>query len=403
MSALPCPKILIVDDSRMVRASIIKHLKGHYEIREEGDGEAAWQTLVLDHDIRAVISDLSMPVMDGFGLLARIREAKVSRLRQLPLIMISGEEDEEARDRALALGANDFITKGIGTAELLARVDSLVRLARAEEALDQHRELQLRDPHSGLFTRAYLEAQAEQALSLAGRQHSPASVLVLGFDELERYSTQYGGALVDKLQERFAKLLAHNIRKEDSLGHYTDASFAIVSPGTPGAASEAFANRLRGAVESANIAVHGQRLPLTISIGVASVPADGERDAAALLALAEARRAAAAAAGGNRAVGPAAAAEPAAPRGGQAVSVDQALALLAAGRDEELRPQAAALAQALMPLLSFLNYELQYGPTAASGMPPGSGGEDSGKGGEPGSNRPGTKPMDGDEPPPATP
>ena len=61
------PRLLIVDDSRMVRASIIKHLKGRYAYREEVNGEAAWQTLVLDPTIRAVISDLGMPVLDGFG------------------------------------------------------------------------------------------------------------------------------------------------------------------------------------------------------------------------------------------------------------------------------------------------------------------------------------------------
>ncbi|HET7776712.1 MAG TPA: response regulator, partial [Azospira sp.] len=289
MTEAPRPRLLIVDDSRMVRASIIKHLKGHYDIREEGDGEAAWQTLVLDHDIQAVISDLSMPVMDGFGLLSRIRDSKIARLRQVPVIMISGEEDEASRDKALSLGANDFITKGIGTAELLARVDSLVRLGQAEQALGSQQEQQLRHPLTGLFSRAYLEAQADQALSLAVRQKSPVSVLVLGFDALDRYTAQYGGALVDKLQERFSKLLAGNIRKEDSLGHYTATTFAIVSPGTPGAASEAFAQRLRTAVESANIAVHGQRLPLTVSIGVASFPADGSLSAADLLAAAEER------------------------------------------------------------------------------------------------------------------
>jgi DNA-binding NarL/FixJ family response regulator len=51
------PHILIVDDSRVVRISLIKHLKDHFEIREESDGEAAWQTLVVDHSIKAVISD----------------------------------------------------------------------------------------------------------------------------------------------------------------------------------------------------------------------------------------------------------------------------------------------------------------------------------------------------------
>ena len=46
------PHILIVDDSRVVRVKLIHHLKDHYDVREESDGEAAWQTLVVDHRSR---------------------------------------------------------------------------------------------------------------------------------------------------------------------------------------------------------------------------------------------------------------------------------------------------------------------------------------------------------------
>ena len=60
------PRVLIVDDSRMVRATLIKHIRSHYDYREEGDGEAAWQVVVLDHAIQAIICDLSMPVLDGW-------------------------------------------------------------------------------------------------------------------------------------------------------------------------------------------------------------------------------------------------------------------------------------------------------------------------------------------------
>ena len=44
----PLPKVLIVDDSRMVRASLIKLIRGRFEFREEGDGEAGWQALLVD-------------------------------------------------------------------------------------------------------------------------------------------------------------------------------------------------------------------------------------------------------------------------------------------------------------------------------------------------------------------
>jgi len=55
------PRVLIVDDSRMVRASITRLIRDAYEVREEGDGEAGWQTLLLDPTLQVVISDLSSP------------------------------------------------------------------------------------------------------------------------------------------------------------------------------------------------------------------------------------------------------------------------------------------------------------------------------------------------------
>ena len=113
------PRVLIVDDSRMVRATLIKHIRSHYDYREEGDGEAAWQVVVLDHAIQAIICDLSMPVLDGFGLLARIRNSRLARIRELPVIMISGDEDEASRERAKALGVSDFIMKEIEVPEEL--------------------------------------------------------------------------------------------------------------------------------------------------------------------------------------------------------------------------------------------------------------------------------------------
>lgn len=57
------PRILIVDESRMVRAMLIRHIRDQYDFREEADGEAAWQVLVLDHSIELVICSLSLPVL----------------------------------------------------------------------------------------------------------------------------------------------------------------------------------------------------------------------------------------------------------------------------------------------------------------------------------------------------
>src|ERR1700738_131995 len=83
------PRVLIVDDSRIVRATLIKHIEGMFDYREASDGEHAWETLLLDPHIRVVITDLTMPNLDGYGLLQRIRSSKIGRIRTLPVVVVS--------------------------------------------------------------------------------------------------------------------------------------------------------------------------------------------------------------------------------------------------------------------------------------------------------------------------
>jgi PleD family two-component response regulator len=91
------PRVLIVDDSRMVRASLSKQIRDKFDIREEADGEAGWQALLLDPTIEVVISDIGMPRLDGFGLLQRIRGSRLSRINSLPVLIISGEDEDEVQ------------------------------------------------------------------------------------------------------------------------------------------------------------------------------------------------------------------------------------------------------------------------------------------------------------------
>ena len=94
------PRVLTVDDARVVRATRTKQIRDKFDIREEADGEAGWQALLLDPTIEVVISDIGMPRLDGFGLLQRIRGSRLSRINSLPVLIISGEDEDEARAEA---------------------------------------------------------------------------------------------------------------------------------------------------------------------------------------------------------------------------------------------------------------------------------------------------------------
>ncbi len=343
-------RILIVDDSRLVRMALARNLKEHFDVIEEGDGESAWQRLVLDHSIKAVISDLQMPKLDGAGLLQKVRTSKQRRLQEMPFIVVSGEETEEERERVRQLGVSDFVTKGAGSAEILTRLTNLLALYAAREGLEAGRESMVQDPNSGLFSRKYLEHQATQAFSHAARSGVELCIMVLGFDAYEDVCAKMGADLAEKVGARFAKMLAGKIRQEDSLGHFASGQYAIVAPGTSPTLFTTFADRVREAVEVAKVPVHGEPVSLTVSIGVACTPIDAVGSASELLELAGERMGLAMKAGGNRIYS--GDGDPAALR---RVKIQRALELIAAGREDAVRPHLARLGVELLPLLNLMN------------------------------------------------
>ena len=132
--------VLLVDDSRFVRASMRRSLGGAFSLRETDSGDRAWEMLLLDESITAVLSDLSMPGIDGFQLLQRVRGSMVPRIRHVPFAILSGANDEQARSRAQALGADRFVLKGDDPAVLRAWLSTVMQPGADDPAsLDETR------------------------------------------------------------------------------------------------------------------------------------------------------------------------------------------------------------------------------------------------------------------------
>jgi len=90
------PTILIVDDSRVVRVSMKKILGDLYNVIEAEDGEDGWIKIRSHDDIRCVFTDFSMPELDGFGLLSRIKASANTQIKRLPVILVTGNEDDDS-------------------------------------------------------------------------------------------------------------------------------------------------------------------------------------------------------------------------------------------------------------------------------------------------------------------
>jgi two-component system chemotaxis response regulator CheY len=118
-------KILVVEDSPTMRQLIsfaLKRLRDT-EIMEAADGVEGLKKLNSD-TFQLIITDINMPVMDGLKLISLIR--RDVKYRSIPIMVITTEGGAEDRERALALGANAYITKPIQAGNVLEVVKSLL-------------------------------------------------------------------------------------------------------------------------------------------------------------------------------------------------------------------------------------------------------------------------------------
>ncbi len=361
-------RILIVNASRIIRATLAKHLHEHYQLCEEADGEAGWKTLLADHAIQLVIADLTMPLLDGYSFLTRVRSSPLTHIRDIPVLMISGD-DETARERVSAFSGVGFITKGIGSAALLTRIDPLIKTATQNPVGDQltnqapapppeNIEPQVQNPQPNLFTRKYIELQTAQAMSKAMLQDSQISVMMVSLNQIIELREAYGDEVLEQLQLHLTKILANTISQQESFGHYGDNQLAIVLPDTSGPNCESYAERLREALKASNIALHGQHLNLSISIGVANSPVDSVTSAGALLELASKRLKRTQQSAENQTANHAGLAETAASPGQPVPTLEQALNLLRTGHEDLLVPHLDQLGKRILPLLYFLAEKL---------------------------------------------
>ena len=361
------PKILIVDDSRMVRASLSKQIRHRFSIREEADGEAGWEALLVDPEIQVVLTDLGMPRLDGFGLLERIRESKVQRIQEIPVIIISGDEDDEARSHALSIGASDFVSKGAGCAEMTARIESLLTLSSARRDLELSRSaLSMQssvDPVSGLTTPAYLSHAAEQQISQARRHHIAISVMVVEIDHYEQLVEWHGSYVADLITRKLSKVLSTQARREDTITRLSRARFAVLSPSTGLPGCCAFAQRLQQAMEKLVMTYRDERIRIAVPIGRSGSDTDDAPGVDKLIETASKRARQGIEAGGNRIVGNEGEIDRQTVERyvSQAISIDHALFQLRIGAGEEVVERLPDVITAVMPLLELLEKHLHLG------------------------------------------
>lgn len=340
-------QILVVDDSRVMRKAIERVLKNDFDLIEAGDGESAWEAIRQNPDIGVIISDIQMPVLDGYGLICRVRADEDQRIAEKPVIVITGAEDEITKERAYACGANDFVLKPIDSGQLLDAIGSHLGTGsvNAQTGVDPLTQIASREAFMQQSATRFAESQQ------AGDQFSMIRLDVDNFDIMRR---DFGDDVVDQLLVWTSKMVLSKVRKEDIVGQMGRSHFAIATSSAGRIEAAVLCDRIRTAISSATPSYEGKPISITLSIGLASTGADMIDSAAELMELTAQRAAVASSRGGNQIIASDSAqngnveetimAEP---------DIETALEIIAGTKSGSFDPYALDLAQRVLPLLEY--------------------------------------------------
>ncbi|MGD8353956.1 MAG: response regulator, partial [Pseudomonadota bacterium] len=127
------PRILCVDDERLNRAIVSDMLDSEeFVVLEAENGEDALNIL-RDHTVDIVLLDINMPGIDGLEVCRRIKASE--NLRHIPIIMITALSDTRDRIQGIEAGAEDYISKPFNEAEVMARINMLLKVKDLNEKL----------------------------------------------------------------------------------------------------------------------------------------------------------------------------------------------------------------------------------------------------------------------------
>jgi len=301
------PTILLVDDSEAARGLMRRALEQAQlgvQILEAGDGAEALP-MALSGEVDVVVSDIVMPNLDGIALLRAIRAQKDAE--SLPVILVTTQAEPGSREVSFEAGANDYLTRPFGPAELVSRVQVQLRLRMLQQELrrasERYRRLGTHDDLTELANRRHLLELARRELARSRRHKFALSLLVLDIDGFRDVNRRVGHLVGDAIISELAALVTRELRTPDAVARLGGGKFAALLPQTPAEHAGLVCMRLLDAVRGHAFPNH-EAGGLTVCIGFACYPGGNLESVDELFNAAEAALDRAKAQGPDRVTGP---------------------------------------------------------------------------------------------------
>ena len=269
--------------------------------------------------IDLILMDVMMPGMDGIEACQRIKAQ--DGLRDIPVIMVTIRDDEEALAQAFAMGATDYIIKPVKEIELLARVRAALKLkretdrrkAREQELVELTRQLDImnrrlmhmvpRDNLTEVGNRRYFDEILVREWNRARRDAVPLSLLMVDLDDFKKFNETHGRDKGDECLRKVADVLRCVLKRAgDTVVRYGGEEFAAILPNTPNGGALVVAHEFMEQMAALAIGCGGASMgvSLAVSIGLATAEPCRGSDMQGLIVAAEGALYLAKGEGGNR-------------------------------------------------------------------------------------------------------
>ena len=288
-------KILVADDDLNVRLLTRQCLEAEGMIVvEAANGHEAIDMFVRERP-DLVFLDVEMPGMSGLEVCQRIRQ--MPQGESIPIMIVTGSDDRQSIDKGFEAGATQYKTKPVNWSLLGRDVQYMLRASSAFNALkrqeDRLRYLAYFDPLTSLPNRRSFNEQLNRILKRCQRRKSNAALLFIDLDHFKRINDSIGHGRGDRLLVEIAKRLTVELREDDAINYFSDASaeedadsgteiarlggdeFTVVLSDVEIVHVEGVAKRILHSL-SQPIALQSHNPVVTPSIGIAIFPEDGE-------------------------------------------------------------------------------------------------------------------------------
>jgi len=259
-------KVAVVEDSFTMREAVRRMLQSQlFQVLEAENGQQALQLLDANPDIKLIVTDYDMPVMDGFELIRAVRQNH-SR-DELGIIGMSASGDPLLSAQLLKSGADDYVSKPFLVEEFICRVNKSIEMLQHIETI---RELSYRDSLTGLRNRRYFFENAPGFIESSQSEGMAYSLAMMDVDFFKSVNDTFGHDGGDAVLKLLSHLFKEHFSKNSIISRFGGEEFCVLVRHESGENASDLFESLRERIEQTPARYKGAELRVTISIGVSS-------------------------------------------------------------------------------------------------------------------------------------